>query len=180
MPRVALALALLPFAAPVALADKVDPLSPPASLPEALRPAAGEELAFALRADGVQVYECKDAGGVVAWAFRAPEATLAAGNGDKKAAARHFAGPTWADDAGSVVGTVAAKAPSPDPAAIPWLKLTAASHTGTGRFSEVSTILRLSTASGVAPPAGCDAGKLGAVAKVPYQASYFFYRPARR
>jgi len=53
-------------------------------VPEALSPAAGEELAFVLAANGVQVYACKPSAKdpySYAWSFVAPEATLAENGG---------------------------------------------------------------------------------------------------
>jgi ThiF family protein/uncharacterized protein DUF3455 len=48
----------------------------------------------------------------------------------------HFAGPTWKHvDGSEVTGKVLAKQDAPKPDAIPWLLLTATSHTGQGVFS---------------------------------------------
>ena len=65
--------------------------------------------------------------------------------------------------------------PSPDPTAIPWLLLKAATHAGTGAFADVTFIQRLDTVGGVAPSTGCDAAHLGTEVLVPYRSSYFFY-----
>ena len=89
---------------------------------------------------------------------------------------QNYAGPTWADARGLVVGRVAAKVASPDPNAIPWLRLVAVSSSGHGRFPQVTTILRLDTVAGKAPATGCDAAHAGAVANVPYAAHYYFYQ----
>ena len=109
--------------------------------------------------------------------FRAPEAILLKGDGDAddRQIGIHYAGPTWEDHVGSVVAAVAGRVPSPDPTAIPWLRLTAVGHSGHGRFSHVTSILRLDTVGGVAPATGCDADHAGAEARVPYRASYFFF-----
>jgi hypothetical protein len=132
----------------------------------------GTELELELHATGVQIYTCTASPAGAAWTFQAPEATLyRRGN----VAGKHYAGPTWqALDGSTVVGAKVAQA-SPDPAAIPWLLLRAASHGGGhGRFSEVTHIQRVDTRGGLSPASGCDASTLGAVARVPYTATYCF------
>jgi hypothetical protein len=146
--------------------------SPRAVVPPALAVPAGHRLAFELRAEGVQVYACAAGQGGLAWVFQSPEATLTETDG--RAAGRHFAGPTWeAPDGSRVVGAKAAAA-TPDPSAIPWLLLRASSNAGAGRMAEVAWVQRIETQGGL-PPAGCDAGQVGAVARVPYRATYAFY-----
>jgi hypothetical protein len=132
----------------------------------------GQAFAFALDATGVQIYACTAGATGPSWVFASPEAELLDGRG--KPAGTHFAGPTWqAADASAVAGARVAGA-APDPAAIPWLLLRAASHTGSGRMSEVSYVQRVATRGGLAPAGGCDAARLGAVARVPYVAVYCF------
>jgi hypothetical protein len=153
----------------------------PATVPAALTPPPGETLSLSALGVGVQIYDCKAAPtGGYAWVFRAPEATLSHGPADKDPASvgKHYAGPTWADGAGSVAATVSSKEPSPDASAIPWLRLTASGHTGSGRFADISTVLRLNTVGGKAPATGCDEKASGQESRVPYRADYFFYRPA--
>jgi hypothetical protein len=145
------------------------------SLPSpSLAPPAGNELAFHLRGVGVQIYTCSaNPSGAAAWGLTAPEANLYDARG--ALAGTHYAGPTWESKDGSkVVGTRLAAA-SPDPTAIPWLLLGAASHSGDGRMEEVTYIQRLHTIGGLAPTDGCDADHLGAVARVSYEADYCFY-----
>lgn len=131
----------------------------------------GTELELELYATGVQIYTCTASPAGAAWTFTAPEATLyRRGN----VAGKHYAGPTWeALDGSTVVGAKVAQA-SPDPAAIPWLLLKAASHGGDGRFGEVTHIQRVDTRGGLSPASGCGASTLGAVARVPYTATYCF------
>jgi hypothetical protein len=137
---------------------------------------AGNRLASSFDAAGVQIYECSATNTGFAWIFQAPEATLF--NPGGQVAGTHFAGPTWsANDGSTVVGTRVA-AVTVDATAIPWLLLSAASHSGDGRLADVSFIQRLDTVGGLAPATGCDAGHVGAVARVDYQAKYFFYRPS--
>lgn len=158
--------------------------SPPPTLPTdvaaALRPPAGQVPFLEARATGVQIYDCApkaEAAGVYAWTFRAPEAALVDGSG--RSIGRHYAGPTWeAADASAVVGKFEARDPGPDPAAIPWLLLSAKAVRGSGIFSSTLSIQRLRTAGGIAPTAPCTAANAGQVARVPYTASYTFYRAA--
>jgi len=91
----------------------------------------------------------------------------------------HYAGPTWrAPDGGTVVAEVRSKAAAKDPASIPLLLLSAKSHgDGDGLFSKVSSIQRLDTVGGQAPVNNCaSAQDLARVARVPYTATYYFYR----
>jgi hypothetical protein len=145
-----------------------------AGLPGALAAPAGNELAFELRAIGVQVYACNATRGAPAWTFQAPEATLTGPDG--QAAGKHFAGPTWEGTDGSRVVGAKVAAATPDPAAIPWLLLGAASHAGGGRMAEVTFVQRVATSGGNAPAGGCDASHVGEAARVPYRAAYCFYR----
>ena len=143
---------------------------PPLPSP-ALAVPAGNELAFHLDAVGVQIYTCKATATGFAWTFVAPEATLYR---EDRVVGKHYAGPTWEyKDGSTVVGARVAGA-TPDPTSIPWLLLRAASHAGTGKMTPVTFIQRLETAGGIAPAAGCDATTVGAGARVPYTATYFF------
>jgi len=147
---------------------------PPAPAP-ALAVPGGNRLAFDFDATGVQIYTCAAAGAGFAWTFVAPEATLL--NPGGQTAGIHFAGPTWqANDGSQVVGARLAGV-TVDASAIPWLLLAAASHDGNGRMAKVSFIQRFDTVGGKAPAAGCDATTVGAIARVDYQATYFFYEP---
>jgi len=65
--------------------------------------------------------------------------------------------------------------PSPSPDAIPWLLLRVSSNSGTGAFSDVTYVQRLSTAGGKAPAIGCDATTDGMEARVGYSAEYYFF-----
>lgn len=146
----------------------------PDSVPANLTPRSDQQLFLVLRGDGVQIYECRAAGNGFAWTFVAPEAVLLSSAGE--VAGRHFAGPTWqSEDGSSVKAAKVAEASAPIPGAVPWLLLTAVDHGGNGVMSRVTTIQRLDTTGGVAPASGCDAGHVGAIARVPYTAGYFFY-----
>lgn len=148
------------------------------SIPAALAAPAGNELAFELRAEGVQIYSCARAAGAAgapAWAFQGPEATLTDRRG--LSAGTHGAGPTWEALDGSSVKGAKVEGATADPSAIPWLLLRASSHGGSrGQMTDVTFVQRVDTAGGNAPAEGCSSETLGAVARVPYRAVYRFYR----
>jgi hypothetical protein len=152
-------------------------LAPP-DLPASLRAPAGQSVYLEARATGVQIYECAarpDPTSGFEWVFRAPEAVLFDRSG--RAIGKHYGGPTWeSSDGSSVVGEVKARNPGPNPSAIPWLLLVSKSTTGTGEFSQTTSIQRVQTVGGVAPSAPCSADNAKQVARVPYTATYFFYR----
>jgi Protein of unknown function (DUF3455) len=152
----------------------------PPDVPANLRPPAGQVAFLETLATGVQIYECApkaDQPSVYEWAFRAPEAALADRSG--RSIGKHYAGPTWESaDGSSVVGEVKARDPGPNASAIPWLLLGAKSTAGTGLFSATKTIQRVQTAGGVAPSEPCSASNAKQVARVPYTATYYFYRTA--
>jgi len=147
-------------------------------VPESLKAPAGEEVILAAHATGVQIYVCQaGADQKFAWVLKAPEAELTDETGKK--IAHHFAGPTWKHADGSEVkGKVIAKQDAPKPEAIPWLLLTAASHTGDGIFSRVASIQRIHTEGGMPPSASmCDASASGKESRSAYSADYYFYAP---
>jgi hypothetical protein len=72
-----------------------------------------------------------------------------------------------------------ANAPSPDADSIPWLLLTAASHSGEGELARVTSIQRINTKGGRAPTYGCDAAHAGQELRSPYSADYVFFALAR-
>ena len=149
-------------------------------VPEAIKAPASEELVFEAHASGVQIYSCQTgADGRPAWVLKAPEAQLSDLHG--KVIGRHFAGPTWRHEDGSQVsGKVAAKVDPEDKDAIPWLLVAVTTRSGEGTFSRVTTIQRIHTQGGVAPPASdCDGSRQNAEGKRPYRADYFFYAPAK-
>jgi hypothetical protein len=129
---------------------------------------------------GAQIYRCQQQG-APAWVFIAPEATLYTG---AEAVGTHGAGPTWRwKDGSAITGKLLITQPSPDRASIPWLLLAASpaiDSTPTGMLAHVTYVRRSDTHGGAAPPAGCDARHLGAVARVPYAAVYTFYKAAER
>src|SRR5690242_10239472 len=125
-------------------------------VPAKLAAPPGQELAFELLADGVQIYACTaPAGGSGApgWTLQAPEATLTDANGRR--AGTHRAGPTWEAADGSAVVGAKVESATADPTAVPWLLLRAASHEGSGRMAGVTWVQRVRTSGGLAPAEGC-------------------------
>ncbi len=134
--------------------------------------APGAAKVLEVHAEGAQIYECK-AGkdGKLAWQFREPIAALMLGG---KTAGRHYSGPTWELSDGSLVtGKVIARSPGATPKDVPWLKLEAASHRGTGELGGVTVIQRLNTKGG-AMEGDCSAA--GALLSVPYSSEYVFLK----
>ena len=118
---------------------------------------------------GVQIYTWNGTN----WGSAVPEATLF--DSDGNIVAIHFAGPTWESNSGSrVVGTVVPPRVTVDTNAIPWLKLQAASTSGSGVLAETKYIQRVNTAGGLAP--STPGAFVGQVARMPYTADYYFYR----
>jgi hypothetical protein len=129
-------------------------------------------------ATGVQIYDCAakpGQSGPFEWTFRAPEATLADRAG--RSLGKHYAGPTWeAVDGSTAVGEAKARDQGPDPRAIPWLLLNVKSTSGNGILTQTKSVQRLKTVGGSAPSLGCAPENAGQVARVPYTATYYFYR----
>ena len=148
----------------------------PPDVPPALRPPAGQSLYLEALATGVQIYECaRKPDSTYEWAFKAPEASLADRSG--RSIGKHYAGPTWeSNDGSTVAGEVKAKDPGPNPSAIAWLLLAAKSNTGSGVFSAARSIQRIATTGGIAPAEPCSQANLGQVGRVPYTATYVFYK----
>ena len=141
---------------------------PPGS-PPALKVPANERLSLEAYADGVQIYGC-GAGGQ--WVFKAPEAQLADRDGRK--IGRHYAGPTWeANDGSKVMGEVRARENPRGAGDIPWLLLAATSASRYGTLGRTLSIQRMDTVGGMPPSGSCAPGT---EARVPYKATYYFYR----
>lgn len=152
-------------------------LAPP-DVPAQLRAPAGQSVFLEALATGVQIYECTakaDQPSTFEWVFRAPEAALADRSG--RSIGKHYAGPTWESvDGSSVVGELKSRDPGPTPSAIPWLLLAPKSTAGAGVFSQTTSIQRVQTVGGVAPAEPCSAANAKQTARVPYTATYYFYR----
>jgi hypothetical protein len=149
----------------------------PAGVSEKLRPAANEQAAFVLNAQGVQIYTCKQDPKdpyAYAWSFVAPEATLSEAG---VTVGRHYAGPTWesSSDRSSVKGSVRERQDG-GAGNIPWLLLAATPSAAEGKFAGVTSVQRVATRGGVEPAQVCDASNAGREARVPYTADYYFFR----
>jgi len=156
--------------------------NPETPVPEALRPAEGEVLLMSLQAEGVQVYECtltRRATSTYEWVLVEPDAKLY--DAHQRQIGWHDAGPAWhAQDGSTIVGTVQQKVSAPVPGAIPWLLLSARSVGKAGVFSPVTSIQRVNTSGGSAPPARCSAEIEGDTSRVGYSAEYRFYGGSHR
>jgi hypothetical protein len=141
------------------------------SAPDSLKPPAGEHLRAHAHASGQQIYTCDGS----KWILSGPDANLFDEAGQKVGS--HFAGPTWQWSDGSQVTAKAKASATLDPESIPWLLLTATSHTGDGVMKNVSSVQRLQTKGGKAPANGCEESHKGTQARVSYTADYYFYAP---
>ncbi len=139
------------------------------SVPETLKPPAGERLQAHAHASGQQIYICDGS----KWILSGPDATLFDQAGQKVGS--HSAGPAWKWSDGSQVTGRPVASVTPNPESIPWLLLTATGHTGDGVMKNVSSIQRLQTKGGKAPVNGCEASHKGQQARVSYTADYYFY-----
>jgi hypothetical protein len=141
------------------------------NLPDAIA-APGETVMFTLYAEGAQVYDCKaGTDGKLVWTFREPIATLIR---DGRTVGRHYAGPHWELDDGSIVqGKVASRAPGATPADIPLLKLDVSARKGSGALAPATTIQRINTRGGQLD-GSCESA--GAMRSVAYSTDYVFLR----
>ncbi|MGC2493299.1 DUF3455 domain-containing protein [Candidatus Binatus sp.] len=163
-------LVVVVFAAVAIWSHSAEPQTLP-SVPEILKPPAGEHLRAHAHASGQQIYTCDGS----KWIRSGPDAKLFDQAG--RNVGSHFAGPSWRWlDGGQVTGRpISSAAPNAD--SIPWLLLTATGHTGSGVLTNVSSIQRLQTKAGKAPVSGCGPSDKGEQARVPYTAEYYFYAP---
>ena len=150
----------------------------PPTVPSNLQPPNDEEPFLETQASGVQIYECVPKSGQAGsyeWVFRAPEAALADRTG--RSLGKHYAGPTWEGTDGSrVLGELRARDPGPDASAIPWLLLGAKSTFGNGVMTKTRSIQRVATHGGTTPTETCGASNANQFARVPYTATYYFWR----
>jgi len=163
-------------AAPAAAAPPA-PARP--SVPAEIEAPATATLVLQLAAKGTQNYKCQATPtGAAEWKLVAPEADLSKTPGGD-VAGKHGAGPSWTlNDGSSVKGDApnAKRAPSPEAGSILWLLIPATSSGQPGGFQGVTLVQRVDTHGGAAPATGCDAASVGAETKVPYTATYVFYR----
>jgi hypothetical protein len=157
---------------------------PPVAVPASIAVPAGQSLATAVSAKGVQIYECRNDKGQDTWVFIAPEAALFDGAGREVGShgpAASGTGPFWqAADGSRIVGAVKARAEAPQAGAIPWLLLSATAEGPQGTFSAIKNVQRVNTVGGVAPKQGCAPQTYGQRLRVPYTATYQFFVEAPR
>ena len=154
-------------------------VTPPSGVIASLVAPANEAPAFALRAEGFHVFECKPVASDptrYAWAFSAPDATLYdAGRAVARTASENtFEGIA---DRSTVTGVVRSRQ-NAGATNLPWLLLRAQSTPDGGLFAGVTSIQRVNTSGGVAPAEGCSDTNLGKEARVPFAADYYFYKRA--
>jgi hypothetical protein len=128
----------------------------------------GHAAAFRTYARGVQVYRWDGQ----SWLLVAPEADLTAATNMHLKVGTHYAGPTWDNGFGKVIGNRVASC-SPNSTAIPWLLVKGIWTKGFGPFSKVTYIQRINTFGGIAPAS--PGTELDQIAEVPYTTEYVFY-----
>jgi len=151
------------------------------TVPAEIEAPASATLVVQLSAKGTQNYRCQATSASAAeWKLVAPEADLfraAEPGGD--VAGKHGAGPSWTlNDGSGAKGDApnAKKAASPEAGAVAWLLIPAQSNGQPGELQGVTLVQRIGTHGGIAPAGGCDSSSVGAETKVPYTATYVFYR----
>ena len=163
------AVAALGAGAPTTYAEPSGP-----DVPSTIAVEAGHQVFLVGHAVGVQIYACDGD----RWSFVAPRADLYGDNG--KLVIVHSGGPTWQARDGSTVRARRDADFTPDPTAIPWLRLaTTATTAGPDgdRLTATTFIQRTATTGGLEPPADeCDAAAAGVVEEVPYTADYHFWK----
>ena len=155
------------------------------TVPAEIEAPASATLVVQLAARWTQNYKCQanaSAAGGAEWKLVAPEAELFRSpepGGGAELAGTHGAGPTWVLKDGSGAKGDAAnakKAASPESGAVAWLLIPSQSNGQPGELQGVTWVQRIQTHGGIAPPSGCDTASVGAETKVPYTATYVFYR----
>jgi hypothetical protein len=151
----------------------------PPEVPGVLKAPADQEVFLEALASGSQVYECapkSGQAGAYEWTFRAPEAQLTSRLTGSDLG-KHYAGPTWeAPDGSRVLGDLKERAPASEPGAIPWLLLQTKATFGKGVLVQTKSIQRVATTGGITPTEPCSAANANQFVRVPYTATYYFYR----
>jgi hypothetical protein len=147
--------------------------SVPSQMPQPALPQIDAKAYLSLEASGVQIYRCdQGADHTPHWQLIQPSAKLTNAQG---VSVQHGAGPSWvAEDGSRVTGKVLVSRPSTGN--IDWLQLVAHNDGPPGLLSQTTYIERVNTKGGAANPAMCNATNVGQTVKVPYTATYVFYR----
>ena len=151
------------------------------TVPAEIAAPASATLVVQLFAKGTQNYKCQSTStGGAEWKLVAPEADLyRTPEATGEIAGKHGAGPTWTLNDGSGAkgdGPAAKKAASPESGSVLWLLIPAQSNGQPGELQGVTLVQRINTHGGAAAATGCDAASVGAETKVPYTATYVFFR----
>ena len=156
----------------------------PPEVDAGLKVAGGSVPLVKASAKGVQIYTCRataDDPAKFAYdsAHSEPDALLTNETGE--VIIHHYlnldpSGPAWEAKDGSKLVAKKLDPAQARPGTIPWLRLEAVAHEGSGLLSKVTFIQRVDTEGGVAPPGPCDP-KTNARVRVPYKATYYFYGP---
>lgn len=146
------------------------------SLPPSLEAGTRETLLETLNAAGEATYRCEPAGGRLVWTPVGTEATLV-DSARRNVGELVPGGRFVAFDGSDVVGHVASEA-IVSAGALPWQRIVAPAHlnpaqSAHGRFTNVSSIQRVSTRGGLPPRADCSV--IGLSELVPYFATYRFF-----
>lgn len=168
---------VLPCTLAALLAAGCAAVTPPET-PSYLKPPADQTAYLMTKGSGDYLYECRATAGAPknhAWQFRSTEATLTGADG--KTVGRIGAGPTWtASDGSSFTAEPQARKPVANDAAVPWLLLNVKSNTGDGLFGKTKSVQRVDTQGGLFPNTPCTRKNAGQIARVPYGATYYYYR----
>lgn len=131
---------------------------------------SGMTTLLSVDAVGVQIYECRaDQAGRLAWAFREPLAILTLSG---QTIGRHYAGPSWELNDGSVVtGKVVQQKPGATVRDLASLQLDVSARRGVGLLRRVECVERIDTRGGTFS-GPCQ--ETGALHGEPYSAQYVF------
>ena len=146
--------------------------------PDRTLPPAGANAVIAVQGRGVQIYRCALQNEKRGWVLQAPDAVLVRTDGAQ--VGTHGAGPSWHwEDGSAITGNVVANTPSQGAGDIPSLLIeTFPTGNTRGFLSDVIWVRRAGTQGGIAPAEGCDANHMDATVRVPYTATYTFFKGA--
>lgn len=151
-------------------------LAPVLHAQDATQPPATAQIAYTTQGVGVQIYVCQVNGSESAWKLQEPQADLLDAT-SHAAVGTHSKGPTWTwKDGSTITGKLLQQQPSPDAANIPWLLLQTTSTGTQGALSTIAYVRRSNTEGGIAPTSGCSQNAVNTTTRVPYKATYTFYR----